>query len=338
MELLDRYLQAVARHLPRNRQQDILAELRANLEAQLEDKESALGRPLTQGESEDWLREIGSPLLVAGRYLPQQSLIGPSLFPVYWFVLRTALLWALVIYAIISAVLIALGQASAPAIPQAILRVPAILFTVAAWITLFFAALEFLSNRYPAHFAPFISKAASWSPAALPPIEKDPRAPRGYAHTVAELVFGFVFLVWLLLIPQYPFLILGPGVVLLHTSPFLLSPHLLLFYVYFLAFNALQLLWRGVSFARGTWQRPNPLQHVVFKAAGLVPLIALLFVPGQQFLLLRDPLADSARYAATLQTVNHSIHQAVLVLIAIVSLQLLWDVARFFRDVRSTTA
>lgn len=338
MELLDRYLQAVARNLPRSRQHDILAELRANLEAQLEDKESTLGRPLTQGESEDWLREIGAPIQVAARYLPQQSLIGPTLFPTYWFVLRTALLWAFAIYSLVSAVLIALGQAAAPAIPQAILRAPGILFTVAAWITLVFAALEFLSTRYPAHFAPFIRKTASWSPASLPPLEKDPHAARSYAHAVSELVFGFLFLVWLLLIPQYPVLILGPGVALLHSSPFLLSPHLLLFYVYFLAFNAVQLLWRGLSFARGTWQRPNPVQQIIFKAAGLVPLIALLFVPGHQFLLLRDPLADAARYAATLQTVNHSIHQAVIVLIAIVSLQLLWDVARFFRDARSSAA
>lgn len=338
MELLDRYLQAVKKHLPRARQRDILAELRANLESQLEDKESALGRPLTQGESEDWLREIGPPIVVAGRYLPQQSLIGPSLFPVYWFVLRLALFWALVIYTIVSTVLIALGQAGAPAIPDAILRLPGILFTVAAWITLFFAALEFLAARYPQHFAPFVCKTAEWSPAALPPIEKDPLAPRKYAHVVAELVFGFLFLIWLLLIPQHPFLVLGPGEVLLHTSPFLLTPHLLLFYVYFVAFNAFQLLWRGIDFARGAWQCPNPLQHIVFKAAALVPLIALLFVPGQQFLLLRDPIAGAARYADTLRTVNLSIHQGVLALIALVSLQLLWDVARFFRDARNRAA
>ena len=48
MELLDRYLEAVKKHLPWQRQDDIIAELRANLEAQLEDKEAGLGRPLTR--------------------------------------------------------------------------------------------------------------------------------------------------------------------------------------------------------------------------------------------------------------------------------------------------
>jgi len=51
MELLDRYLQAVRKHLPWKRQDDIIAELRANLESQLEEKEAELGRSLTPMES-----------------------------------------------------------------------------------------------------------------------------------------------------------------------------------------------------------------------------------------------------------------------------------------------
>ena len=48
MELLDRYLQAVKKHLPWKRQDDIIAELRVNLESQLEEREDELGRPLTE--------------------------------------------------------------------------------------------------------------------------------------------------------------------------------------------------------------------------------------------------------------------------------------------------
>ena len=95
MELLDRYLQAVKKHLPWQRQDDIIAELRANLEAQLEDKEAELGRPLTTGEAEDWLKQMGPPMQVAARYQPQQYLIGPAVFPTYWFVLRTGVLLGL---------------------------------------------------------------------------------------------------------------------------------------------------------------------------------------------------------------------------------------------------
>ena len=337
MELLDRYLQAAKKHLPRARQQDILAELRANLEAQLEDKESALGRPLTQGEAEDWLRQLGSPMLVAARYQPQQSLIGPAIFPMYWFVLRTALLWALVIYTVVSTLLIVLGQSAAPAVPLAILRAPWVLFTVAASVTLVFAALEFLSTHYPALSPPVLQQITQWSPATLPPLEKDPPSsprPRSFALAVAELVFGFLFLVWLLLIPQYPYLLFGPGAEYLRNSPFQLAPVLLLFYVWVIALNVVQLLWRGIDLARGAWQRPQPLQHIVYKAFGLIPLVVLLRAPSQVLILLRNPDLDAARYAANLHTLNDGIHMALLVVFAIVVLQLLWDLGKWIFEAR----
>ena len=47
MNLLDRYLLAVKKYLPW-KADDILAELKANLESQLEEKESDLGRRLTR--------------------------------------------------------------------------------------------------------------------------------------------------------------------------------------------------------------------------------------------------------------------------------------------------
>ena len=64
MDLLERYLQAVRKHLPWKRQDDILAELRANLESQLEDNEEAIGRPLNDAEVETWLKQLGPPMQV----------------------------------------------------------------------------------------------------------------------------------------------------------------------------------------------------------------------------------------------------------------------------------
>ncbi len=338
MELLDRYLQAVSRHLPRSRQQDILAELRVNLEAQLEDKEAALGRPLTQGESEDWLREMGSPMQVAARYRPQQALIGPTLFPMYWFVLRTALLWATVIYGIVSAVLIVLRQPDAATISVAIFRAPGVLFTVAAWVTLLFAAMEFLSGRYPERCAPLLEKTTQWSPADLPAVEKvhPSLAPRSFAQVVAELIFGFLFLVWLLLIPHYPFLLFGPGAQYIRQSPFELAPVLAEFYVWVVALNAVQLAWRGVDVARGAWRRPQPLQHLAFKAFALIPVAVLLRAPGHALVQLRNPEVDVARYAGTVDQLNGVMHQALLVVLVIVVAQLAWDAGRWLRSRRST--
>ena len=80
MELLDRYLEAVRKHLPWERQDDILAELRVNLESQVEEKEEELGRPMTAAEVEAWLKELGPPMQMAARYHAPRYLIGPGCF------------------------------------------------------------------------------------------------------------------------------------------------------------------------------------------------------------------------------------------------------------------
>jgi len=87
MELINRYLQAVGFWLPRKQRQDILAELAEDLQSQIEEKEAGLNRKLSETELEALLKERGRPVLVANRYLPQQYLIGPLLFPIYRFVL-----------------------------------------------------------------------------------------------------------------------------------------------------------------------------------------------------------------------------------------------------------
>src|SRR5215467_9350422 len=96
MELLDRYLHAVGFWLPRKQKQDILAELSEDLRSQIEEKETELGRKLTECDLEALLKQRGRPVLVANHYLPQQYLIGPALFPIYRFVLGIVALCYLV--------------------------------------------------------------------------------------------------------------------------------------------------------------------------------------------------------------------------------------------------
>lgn len=340
MELLERYLQAVSRHLPRGRQADILAELRANLEAQLEDKEAELGRGLKQGEAEDWLRELGSPVQVAARYLPQQWLIGPGIFGVYWYALRMALLWALAVYAVVSTVQLVVGHAGADSIAGAIFRAPFVLFEVAAWVTLAFAILEVVSARFPGKCAEVMRGVTEWSPASLPPLEKPHPVcvPKSYAHAVAEVVFRFLFLVWLALIPEYPFLLLGPGVWYVHTAPFALAPAVMVFYYCVLGLNAFQLLWQGTDLIRRGWQRPPWCQHLVFKALAVVPIGVLLSAPGHRLLLLKTPTLDGARYGATVATANDAVHTGLLVVLVIVVLQLVWDAWQWARRQREGEA
>jgi hypothetical protein len=332
MELLDRYLQAVKKHLPLKAQDDIVAELRANLESQLDDKEGELGRPLSQAEAEAWLKQIGPPMQVAARYKPQQYLVGPGIFPTYWFVLRLALGWALLIYLIVSATLIFAGEnPSAAAVAGTMLRIPGIAMTVAAWVTLAFAGIEFAVTRCPGKWRMPGIPEADWSPASLPPVERE-AAPgkkrRSYAEAVAEVVFGFLLLFWLLLVPRYPFLLMGPGAAYLRVSPFQLAPVWHTFYWWIVALNVAQLAWRCVDLLRESWARPRIVQDLAIKIFGLIPLALLLAVPDHVYVVLKHPALDMERYGGTLSTINQWTHRSFMMIAFIAVLQILWDIAQ----------
>ena len=337
MELLDRYLQAVKKHLPSRRQDDIIAELRANMESQLEDKEAELGRPLTTGETEDWLRQMGAPMMVAARYQPQQYLIGPAIFPIYLYVLRMVMVLAVIVYSLVSAIVIPLTTHSGAALLVAALRIPGILINVAVWVTAIFAAVEFFAVRYPGKCPPIDSLFGPWSPSSLPPLERTTSVggkPRSFAQAIAEIVFGLFFLGWLLLLPHHPFLIMGPGAIAWSASPFQFTDAWWPFFWWVLALNITQLVWHSVDLARGTWQRPSPMQHIVFKAFGPAGFLQLLSVPDHLYVALRHPALDQARYGATLGTINNSIHLGLMVLCAIATLQLAFDIGKLIVDCR----
>jgi hypothetical protein len=341
MELLDRYLQAVKRYLPWQRQDDILAELRANLESQLEDQEAEIGRPLNTVEVERWLKQLGSPMQVAGRYQPQQYLIGPSVFPMYWYVMQMALLWMLAVYAVVVAVQVfSEPEPSFNAVWHAALRLPGVLMATGAWVTLIFAVLEFLITHYPTMWPEVAAHFSEWSPASLPPLERHKvsgKKPRSYAQAVAEVIFGFLFLGWLLSIPQHPVLLFGPGWNYMKiwgasSSTFKLAPVWALFYWSVVALNTIQLAWRCVHLARGSWRQSHPVQQIAMKVLGLIPWGVLLADPDRVYVLFRDPAVNQPRNGAIADQINRGTHQIVLLLSVIVVAQLLWETGKLGLD------
>ncbi|MCS6622881.1 hypothetical protein N0B44_08170 [Roseibacterium beibuensis] len=101
MDLIDRYLNAVAAQLSQDERDDIVAELRDLILSRFEAKEEELGRALTDDEKEAILHEIGHPLVVAARYRKgPDSLVGPELFPYWLFGVKAGLLVLLAVHAI----------------------------------------------------------------------------------------------------------------------------------------------------------------------------------------------------------------------------------------------
>lgn len=145
MNLVDRYLQAVTPLLPKAERADILRELSENILSQLQDKEAELGRPLQEGEQAAVLKTHGHPLLVASRYrrAPVQQLIGPSIFPFYWFVLKTLFWIAVAVGALNSIALLASGEPVGQLL-GGLLTFGYVALAVFGWVTLLFAVLDFL--------------------------------------------------------------------------------------------------------------------------------------------------------------------------------------------------
>ena len=169
MELVDRYLQAVKFWLPKQQKDDILAELSADIRAQIEDRESVLGRALTQPEIEDILKQRGRPCLVASRFRPQESLIGPVLYPIYLFCLKCALLGYLVPWLVVTLIILIVRPSfsatqSIPAWFMTMAQVSGHLWTMAfvaaGTITLVFAILERVQAK--SHWL------ENWDPRKLP--------------------------------------------------------------------------------------------------------------------------------------------------------------------------
>jgi hypothetical protein len=104
MELLDRYIAAVKNCLPAAQRDDIGAEIAADIQAQIDERQETLGRPLTTDEAAEIIKAYGHPRLVASRYGSNETLIGPRLMPFYWYTLRIVLFLAVAAQVVFQAV------------------------------------------------------------------------------------------------------------------------------------------------------------------------------------------------------------------------------------------
>jgi hypothetical protein len=218
MELLDRYLQAVRFWLPKAQQQDIIAELSEDLRSQIEEKEAMLGRPLNETEIEAILKQRGRPALVANRYLPQQSLIGPMLFPIYVFVMKVVALCYLAPWVLVWLGMMSLspsyrsghiGSGWLHAIAMAWSALWSTTLIALATVTLVFAILERVQAK--SHFLD------QWNPRKLPP----PRNPNQIlrAGSMIEVVVNMAFAAWWIDLMSSPVILNRPEIRIVLSPP-----------------------------------------------------------------------------------------------------------------------
>lgn len=317
MDLIDRYLTAIRWNLPGAKADDIIAELRDVIASRIEDREEMLGRPLTRDETSDLLRDFGHPLIVAGRYGSQQHLIGPEIFPFYFFALKiVTALCAAIIVVTAAAQIIFSPAAGAQALSQGMHDAWWVLLGNAGLVTLAFAAIERTGwlNTY----------LARWKPEQLPDLSDLRIKPKKAWEGAFEVVAGIAFLLWwagLIHIPS--FYSSAPG---LRIDP---APVWTVYYWPIFALIAARLAENLIQWLRPRWRLASAVLGVGVAIAG-VALLTQIYKAGEWVTVVSTG-APASQVADIQQSLNLALSIALVVVGVVWVLQALGALWRLWR-------
>lgn len=303
MELIDRYLQSVKSMLPKKEQDDVIRELSDEILSQVEEKEAALGRPLKEDEQVGLLKQLGHPMMLASRYRKQRYLIDPSIFAIYWIVLRLVLIVTLLGMSIAAVAVAATGQGLGKAI-GILVQYPFVALSVFAWVTLVFVILDIVQVK--------LNFFAKWDPRTLPKLtKKEPK--HSMVESIAGLVFGAMFGVWWLVGLKHNFLIFGPGVAAVHFGPVWQT-----LYPVFVVLIVTDLVRHAVAIVRPGWERGRAWFRLLFRGLNL---LVLYFLINSADVL----VASNANIQPQMGNVNRGLHIGLFITGVIVVAQTIWD-------------
>lgn len=297
MELLKRYLRAVKFFLPRRQQDDILRELSENILSQMEDKAAELGRPLNESEQAAILKQHGHPFIVASRFrnTPVQYLIGPVVFPFYWFVLKILFWIGLGVCALNSIALLGSGEPVRQLL-DGLLAFAHVALPVFGWVTFVFAVQDFFIARF--HLVDALDR--RWDPRSLPATPAPQKKVRR-SQSIFGLIAGAVYVAWLLAAPYYPYLIFGPA-----ASALRLAPEWHRFYLPVVVLAIAGLAQAVVNLIRPEWTWLPPVTRLVCNVGALV-ILRFIFKTNSYVFVLAADSANGARYETVAQIANITI-------------------------------
>jgi HAAS domain-containing protein len=274
MNLIDRYIAEVGKHLPRKNRADIEAEIRSTLEDMLDERTQGKG-PADEATVMELLKEYGAPREVAATYKTHQYLIGPRLFPIFEMIIR-------IVFAVVTGVsLIGLGVSLA----KIGLSGPAFAGAIGSWfgglisgliaafgnITLVFAILERTSVADK-----FESEFKEWDPKELKS-EPDPEQIDLPDH-IATIIFTVLGLVVLNLYPGlFSIRFLSDGTWI--TLP-VLTEAFFRFLPWINLMGMVQIVFSGFMLGQRTWNPATRILGILIDIAGMVLGIAILRTPG----------------------------------------------------------
>jgi hypothetical protein len=297
MELIDRYVHEVGRHLPRKNREDIKAELKSTLADTLDDRVE--GEP-TKEDVEQLLKEFGSPQQVAASYWPQgQYLIGPSLFPLFRMVVGIALLVFVIVQLVLFGIAVVFNQEVLTFLDvlEIFTGLISSSFTAFGIIVIVFAILQYFEVKPE-------SEGVEWDPSQLPQVKDEEMVSRG--GMVAEITFSLVIVAILLFLPDKIGFVFNPW------SEIILNPvirtyiPLLIVSILLGVFVDVLLLWRG------RWELGTRLAKIGTNLFSIYVLFVLL--TGHNAWLAEQGAGGFFSFLETLDDITISNQESLLVL------------------------
>jgi hypothetical protein len=274
MNLIDKYIAEVGKHLPRKNRVDIEAEIRSTLEDMLEERKQATGEVDDQTIIE-LLKEYGAPRQVAESYTGPRYLIGPRVYPTFELVTK------IVVAVLIPLTLVGFGLSLSRSslvgpeflktIGERALDLFGGLITAFGNIVLVFAILE---RVLPAKE---FEEEEEWNPAELAN-EPDPDRVK-FGEQIFEMVFLVLFLIIFNLYPE----IIGIGFFndseWVFISPILTNA----FFSYLPWINILILLQLGFNvylLRQGVWTVTTRVMNILLELGSIALAVAMLRGPS----------------------------------------------------------
>lgn len=323
MNLIDRYIAEVGRHLPEKNRDDIEAEIRSTLEDMVEER----GHQAKSADDKiiaETLEQLGDPKLLAHKYTPaRRYLIGPNWYDVYLKTLQRVLYIVLPIFA---AVTFMLTLADNPldfinAVGEAVGGAFGVGLQILFWITIVFVFLE-RSDEVP-YQAQTRSKA--WTVAQLPKMPHKRQISIGEAWT--DIVMDLFVFLWIAL-PLFQNWLQGD----IESVPFLNPDLWNLWFPIFFALMTLNLIHDVFKLKIGNWTPTLTAANVVLCLASIIYVVALVTtqqVINPAFLATLDSAqAAELRNVTTWSTWTVNITAAIFVGI------LIWDMVNSVRLAR----
>jgi hypothetical protein len=291
MDILESYLRAVKRCLPRAQSDDIIKELSDDLRSQIEEQQSALGRPFNDQEMMAFFKQHGDPMTVARRYRQDHrslslgwELIGPELFPTYLMFLGfnlTLTVASVVVVSLLIHVSITAQAFVVPVLAQIIC------------LTVVFTILNLIRRKHP-------------QPWYYPPAELAPMIPISRWYSIGGLIMWAAVAVWWLALPHFPKLILGSGAAYLKLAS---TWHR--FYVPILLLVLASMSQRVVSLLRPTWTWVVPVMRMIINTAA-VPILWVLMFKSPTLVVLADGVQTNSHYEQLVDNFNGMIRWGIL--------------------------